>query len=160
MHDIVSIRNYFDVKKSANDMFTASAHTIKLIAAIIWISGAAILTLKSSSLLIQASNLSPDLSGIWIALSTGLIIGSIKTKYLFNRLCYKNLKRIDMLHQPKIWQCYRPHFFIFLFLMVILGAYLSQIAQGNYTLLISVAIVDLSIATALLGSSLCFWRKP
>ena len=116
--------------------------------------------LKSSSLLIQASNLNPDLSGIWGALFAGLIIGSIKAKYLFNRLCYKNIKRIDALHQPKFWQCYRPHFFIFLLLMVTLGAYLSQIAQVSYIMLISVAIVDLSIATALLGSSLCFWRKP
>ena len=140
-------------------MFTASAHSIKLLAAIIWISGAVILALKSSSLLIQASNLNPDLSWIWLALLAGLIIGTIKTKYLFNRLCYKNLKRIEMLRHPKLWQCYRPHFFIFLLLMVTLGAYLSRIAEGSYTMLISVAIVDLSIATALLGSSLCFWRK-
>ncbi len=140
-------------------MFNASAHTIKLLAAIIWISGAVILALKSSSLLIQASILNPDSSWIWITLLAGLVIGSIKAKYLFSRLCYKNLNRIDGLLQPKIWQCYRPHFFIFLLLMVSLGAYLSRIAQGSYTLLISVAIVDISIATALLSSSLCFWRK-
>ncbi len=140
-------------------MFTASANTIKLIAAIIWLAGSVILMLKSSSLLIQANNLNPDLPWVWITLLTGLIIGAIKTKYLFTRLCYKNLRRIEALHHPKPWQCYRPHFFIFLFLMVTLGAYLSRIAQGSYYLLLSVAVVDLSIATALLGSSLCFWRK-
>ncbi|MCP4074896.1 MAG: hypothetical protein GY744_01760 [Gammaproteobacteria bacterium] len=140
-------------------MFTATVHTIKLMAAIIWISGAVILMFKSYSLLIHASSLTPDLSGIWIALLAGFVIGSIKTKYLFNRQCYKNLKRIDALYHPKIWQCYRPRFFFFLFMMVTLGAYFSRIAEGNYTMLISIAIVDLSIATALLGSSLCFWRK-
>jgi hypothetical protein len=43
--------------------------------------------------------------------------------------------------------------------MISLGAYMSRIAEGNYFMLIDVAIVDLSIATALFGSSLCFWRK-
>ncbi|MBT3203341.1 MAG: hypothetical protein HOM14_09315 [Gammaproteobacteria bacterium] len=140
-------------------MFTASSNTIKTIAAVIWITGAITLGIKSSSLLIQATEISPELPWVWIAVLTGLVIGAIKTKYLFTRLCYKNLNRIDELKQPKLWQCYRPQFFIFLFLMISLGAYMSRIAEGNYFMLIDVAIVDLSIATALFGSSLCFWRK-
>ncbi len=140
-------------------MFTASTNTIKTIAAVIWITGAITLGIKSSSLLIQATEISPELPWVWIAVLTGLVIGAIKTKYLFTRLCYKNLNRIDELKQPKLWQCYRPQFFIFLFLMISLGAYMSRTAEGNYFMLIGVAIVDLSIATALFGSCLCFWRK-
>ena len=99
-------------------MFTASSNTIKTIAAVIWITGAITLGIKSSSLLIQATEISPELPWVWIAVLTGLVIGAIKTKYLFTRLCYKNLNRIDELKQPKLWQCYRPQFFIFLFLIV------------------------------------------
>ena len=36
---------------------------------------------------------------------------------------------------------------------------MSRQAQGDYFTLLAVAVVDLSIATALLGSSLCFWKK-
>ncbi len=140
-------------------MFTASTNTIKTIAAVIWVTGAITLGIKSFILLIQATEISPELPWVWIAVLTGLVIGAIKTKYLFTRLCYKNLNRIDELKQPKLWQCYRPQFFIFLFLMISLGAYMSRTAEGNYFMLIGVAIVDLSIATALFGSCLCFWRK-
>ena len=140
-------------------MLTASAKTIKNTAALIWVTGAIILSIKSSSLLIQATIISPDLPWVWIAVLTGLVIGTIKTKFLFTRLCYKNLKRIDELKQPKLWQCYRPQFFIFLFLMISLGAYMSRTSEGDYFMLLGVAIVDLSIATALFGSSICFWRK-
>ena len=141
-------------------MFNVSTNTLKIIATLIWLSGAIILYIKSFSLLIQTENLNPDQSWTWLALLSGLVIGVIKTKFLFNRLCYKNLNRIYALNQPKIWNCYRIHFFFFLTLMVSLGAYMSRLAQGDYFMLLAVAIVDLSIATALLGSSLCFWKKP
>ena len=140
-------------------MFTTSANTLKLIAALIWLAGAGILFIKASTLLIQAERINPDQSWFWLALLTGLVVGAIKTKYLFTRLCYKNLRRIGSLKHPKLWHCYRAQFFIFLFLMVTLGAYMSRQAQGDYFMLLSVAVVDLSIATALLGSSVCFWRK-
>ncbi len=139
-------------------MFNSLSNPVKSLAALIWVSGSVILFVKSSSLLMEADNLDPDKPWLWIAILTGLVIGSIKTKYLFNRLCNKNLNRIDDLEKPRLWHCYRPQFFIFLFLMVALGAYMSKVAQGSYYLLISVATVDLSIATALLGSSLCFWK--
>jgi len=41
--------------------------------------------------------------------------------------------------------------------MILLGATLSRIAQGNYISLISVAALDISIGTALLLSSKEFW---
>ncbi|MFK5891752.1 MAG: hypothetical protein QM504_00855 [Pseudomonadota bacterium] len=140
-------------------MFDSSSYTLKLLAAAIWYSGVVILLIKSTSLFIEAERINPEQLWTPIAFFSGLILGSIKAKYIFQKLCFKNLDRIDTLKQPKIWNFYRLHFFIFLFSMVTLGAYLSRVAEGDYPVLITVAIIDISIATALLGSSHCFWKK-
>ena len=42
--------------------------------------------------------------------------------------------------------------------MILVGAAISKIAHGNYLLLLAVAALDLTIATALLGSSYVFWE--
>jgi len=90
---------------------------------------------------------------------SGLVIGWLKAKYLFISVCNKNLKRIDALKQPMLWQFYRIRFFFFLCLMISLGNFLAKLAQGDYRMLIGLGVVELSIATALLVSSHCFWRR-
>ena len=50
-------------------------------------------------------------------------------------------------------------FFVFLLMMVSLGAYLARQAAGDEAWLISLAVVELSVAMALLASSRCFWRE-
>lgn len=140
-------------------MLNASHKTLKILAALVWSSGAVVLFIKSSTLLLEAESIKPGQNEIWLALFGGLTFGAIKAKYLFCRLCYKNLNRIDKLLTPKLWQFYRMHFFAFLLLMVSLGSYLSRLAHGDYLMLISMAFVELSVATALLGSSHCFWKK-
>ena len=139
-------------------MLNTSPHTLKLLAALVWCSGVVVLFIKSASLLLEAERINPDQYWTWLAILTGLIIGAIKAKYLFKRICIKNLRRIDALEQPKIWNFYRLRFFIFLCLMITLGAFLSRLAHGDYSMLISVAVVDISVATALLASSNCFWK--
>lgn len=140
-------------------MFDTSRRTLKLLAALVWYTGAIVLFIKSTGLLLDAEGVNPDQPWTWLAVLSGLALGGIKTKYLFNRLCLKNLSRIMALKQPKLWHFYRVHFFIFLFSMISLGAFISRLAQGDYSMLIAVAIVELSVATALLGSSGCFWRE-
>ena len=139
-------------------MFDTSHKTLKRLAALIWFSGIIALSVKSGSLLLEAATINPGQPWPWLALFAGWVLGLIKAKYLFSKICIKNLKRIDALKQPKAWHCYRTQFFIFLFLMVSLGGYLSRIAHGDYSLLLSVAVVDITIATALLGSAHIFWR--
>ena len=141
-------------------MFNASPHILKRLAALVWYSGVVILLIKSGRLLLEATQIDPDQPWTWLALLVGITLGAIKARYIFCKLCIKNLQRIDMLKQPKIWNFYRPQFFIFLFLMISLGAYLSRIAHDDYIMLISVAVIDLAIATALLGSSYIFWKQP
>jgi len=140
-------------------MFNTSLRTLKLLAALVWFSGAIVLFIKSASLFLEAEGINPDQPWTWLAVLAGLVIGGIKARYLFSRLCFKNLSRINALEQPKLWHFYRARFFFFLFLMVSSGAFLSRLAHGDYPMLIAVAVIDLSIATALLGSSNCFLRE-
>ena len=140
-------------------MFYSSRRSLKLLAALVWYSGAVVLSFKSSRLLLEAYNIRPEQVWIYLAVVGGLMIGAIKAKYLFKRLCVKNLNRIDAIEQPKFWHFYRMRFFFFLLAMILLGSFVSQLAHGNYTALMMIAIVEVSLATALLGSSTCFWEK-
>ena len=142
-------------------MFDASPRTLKLLAAFVWYGGVIVLFIKSISLLLAAKQIHPDRNWIWLTALGGIVLGIIKAKYLFRRLCLKNLKRIDELVGPKLWDFYRIQFFIFMFTMISLGSWLSRsaLAQDNYPILIAMAFIELSIATALFGSSNFFWRK-
>lgn len=140
-------------------MMKPSARTLKILAALIWYIGGIILVTKGGSLLIEAATLKPEQGWIWLAVVIGVLIGGAKAKYLFSKSCKKNLARIDLLRQRKLWQFYRPGFFIFLALMIATGATLSRMAHGSFSFLISVAILDFSLATALLGSSYIFWTQ-
>ena len=140
-------------------MFDTTPRTLKLLAALVWYSGVVILYMKSTSLFLEAERVNPGQHWTWLTVFAGSMLGVIKARYLFNKVCIKNLRRIDALENPKIWHFYRARFFVFLILMVSLGAFFSQRAHGDYLLLITVAFVDISIATALLGSSYCFWRE-
>ena len=135
-----------------------SHRTLKIFAALVWNIGGMVLLLKGASLLMEAEALQPDRFWIWVAVLTGTMIGGLKARYLFSKSCKRNLARIDGLKQPRIWQFYRPRFFVFLLLMILAGATLSRMAHGSYPFLIGVAIVDFSISVALLGSSYVFWR--
>ncbi|MCP3675729.1 MAG: hypothetical protein GY829_14850 [Gammaproteobacteria bacterium] len=139
--------------------FNATKTNLKILASMVWYTGVIALSIKSFLLFQSATKINENLTYIGFALLAALIIGFLKTKYLFIALCMKNLNRINALTNPKIWQFYRPHFFMFLLTMILLGSYLSKFAQGNYIMLISMAIIELSIAIALLGSGHCYWKR-
>ena len=124
-----------------------------------WYVGGIVLLWKSSSLLVEANALEPELYWPWLAVGLGLVIGGLKAMFLFSKSCQKNLSRIASLDNPKFWQFFRPGFFFFLALMILAGASLSRIAHNNYLLLCAVAVLDLAIAVALLGSSYVFWKQ-
>lgn len=145
------------IKKSSP--FVAPARSLKIIAALVWYLGGFVLLLKGSSLLLEADAMKPEENWPWIATVAGFLFGGLKAKFLFTKNCQKNLDRISALAQPKLWQFFRPGFFVFLAAMILGGARLSSLAHNNYPLLIGVAILDLSIATALLGSSHIFWKQ-
>jgi hypothetical protein len=125
----------------------------------VWYLGGIVLLLKAYSLLAEAKHINPAPFWLWVGVGAGVLIGGLKAKYLFSKACKKNLARIAALEQPKLWQFFKPGFFLGLALMIMLGATLSRVAQGSYPFLIAVAAIDLTIAVALLGSSIVFWKQ-
>jgi len=140
-------------------MFDCSKDTLKLLASLVWYSGAVVLSVKSIIMLLEAQTIKPGHAGIWLVIIGGILFGAIKAKYLFKKVCIKNLDRIKALKNPKLWEFYRFRFFIFLLTMILLGSFISRQAHGHYSMLITMALIEISLATALLGSSVCFWKK-
>jgi len=140
-------------------MLVVSTRSLKILAALVWYVGGTILLLKGRSLLVEADALKPEESWPWLAAVAGLILGGLKAKFLFNRSCQKNLDRIAALDRPRVWQFFRPGFLVILTVMILVGVTLSRLAHNNYPFLIGVAILDLGIGIALLGSSYVFWKQ-
>ncbi len=139
-------------------MLVVSTRSLKILAALVWYIGGTILLLKGRSLLVEAEALKPEEGWPRLAAVAGLILGGLKAKFLFNKSCQKNLDRIAALNRPRVWQFFRPGFFVILTVMILVGVTLSRLAHNNYPFLIGVAILDFSIGIALLGSSYVFWK--
>jgi hypothetical protein len=139
--------------------FAVSRQSLKIIAAGVWYGGGLALLIKGSRLLMAAEVLYSDHYLTWLTPGIGLLIGVLKAQFLFQTSCQKNLDRINNLEKPKVWQFYRLRFLVFLVLMILVGAALSKQAQGNFSFLISVAIVDFSLAFALMVSGRRFWQR-
>jgi len=136
-----------------------SVPSLKILAALLWYTGSIILLLKGSSLLSEAEVLKPVDGWPWQVAVLGVFLGGLKAKFIFNKSCQKNLDRITALVKPRIWQFFRIRFFVALILMIVVGVMLSMLAHNNYPMLISVALLDISIGIALLGSSYVFWKQ-
>lgn len=139
-------------------MLTVSHRTLKFLAAFVWYIGSFVLLLKGGSLMLEAKAIEPDLYWPWLIVACALLFGGVKARYLFSKSCRKNLVRIEALSEPKLWQFFRPRFFLALALMIATGATLSRLANGRYVPLLAVALLDLSIGFALLVSSVVFWQ--
>ena len=140
-------------------MLNTTCSTLIKLAAIVWYTGVAVLVFKSGNLFFSSLEKGTAPLLIVIAVLCGIVIGKIKAKYLFSNICIKNIKRINLLVEPKLWQFYRKRFFVFLFLMISLGEYLSAAAQGKDLAIIALAVLELSIGLALFFSGHCFWKK-
>lgn len=141
-------------------MSEVSTATLKIIAAIVWLSGGVILALKAREFFAAAEILRPGLTWSWIAVGAAILIGALKAHFIFGRFCRKNLDRIAALDEPRPWQAFRTRFYLFLAAMVLLAAVLSRLAVGSYPALLGVVMLDVSLAVALLGSARFFWTHP
>lgn len=124
----------------------------------IWYGGGISLLFKGGALIKSAYALDPQSMWTYLAPILGIIIGLLKGRFLFSKSCQKNIKRINALADPRIWQCFRPGTLIFLAVIIPSGAWMSRAAAGNFTFLCLVGALDLSIACALLSSSAIFWK--
>lgn len=138
---------------------TVSRRTLYTLAAVVWHIGGIVLLLKGASLINEADSLRPEQNWQWIFVVVGLVLGLLKARFLFSKFWHKNATRIDALDEPQLWQFFRPGFFLMLTIMILAGATMSRLAEGHYRSLIGVATLDLSLAMALLGSGLIFWRQ-
>ena len=135
-----------------------SKRTLLGIAAFVWYGGGAALLLKGGALAKSAYAIDPNAAWTYGAPLLGITIGFIKARFIFNHACTKNIVRIRTLADPRIWQFFRPGMLIFLALIIPAGAWMSRAAAGKFGYLCGVAALDLSIATALLTSSVKFWK--
>jgi hypothetical protein len=132
--------------------------TLLVIAATIWYGGGISLLLKGGALIKAANALDPQSTWAYIAPTLGILIGLLKGRFLFSKSCKNNIGRIRKLAAPRIWQCFRPGMLVFLAIIIPTGAWMSRAAAGSFTLLCLVGALDLSIACALLSSSIVFWK--
>ncbi len=144
---------------SHNAIFIVSHATLRRMALAVWLTGGIVLLVKGAALLVESAAMRPDLLWPWPAAAAGVILGLVKARFVFNNSVRKTLRRINTLDPPKLWQVFHPGFLVALALMILAGATLSRLAHGHYGLSITVAILDLAIATALLSSSRVFWRQ-
>ncbi|NOX36227.1 MAG: hypothetical protein GXO78_01700 [Calditrichaeota bacterium] len=136
-----------------------SKNTLKILAAVVWYIGGIVLLLKATDLLFQAYAIQPHWKVPALAIGIGILVGLIKSRFLFMPVCRKNLARIDQLSRPRFWQAYRTRFYFELAAMITLGVSLSRMAEGDLHFLMGVSALDYSLAVALLTSSIVFWRN-
>lgn len=140
-------------------LYSTSQRTLKILAVLVWLVGGVMMVRKASELFLEAHALSDTVTWIWVCMGLGVLLGSIKARFIFRKSCQKNLRRIETLQEPKYWQFYRPQFFLMLAVMISAGVMLSRLAHGNLPFLLGVAVLDLSIASALLISSRVYWEE-
>jgi len=140
-------------------MFNVSSFQLKLSAGLVWYAGSITLFLKGQQLLQAALILRPESSSSYYVYLIGIGVGLIKTRYIFIKSAKKNIARIYGLQKPKIWNIFRPKFFIFLALMIASGVVLSFLSRGNFLFLLSVASIDFSLSTALSVSGLLYLKN-
>lgn len=135
------------------------SHTaLKVLAAATWYIGSGVLLYKGSGYLLEAAGTG---SAVWPALSgaAGVLVGLMRGRTMFLKACHRNLARIDALDDPRVWQFFRPAFFAALAVMIAGGAVLAWLAETGYTGAVVVGGLELIIGTALLTSSVAFWRE-
>lgn len=136
-----------------------SKRTLIFLAAAVWYIGGLMLFRSGVELIRSTVDLKPGGPWPWLAVLAGLILGIIQAKTIFARSCRKNLHRINSLEDPRIWQFFRPGFFLALAGMITSGVLLNHWAQGHYFFMLGIAALDIVLTISLLGSSYVFWTK-
>lgn len=136
-----------------------SRTTLKALAAATWYTGGGVLAYKGVDWLLSAASTGVDAAPL-VAGLLGVLVGLARGRTMFLKACLRNLRRIDALPAPRVWQFYRPGFFAALVLMLLAGALLAWIASRGYWEAVVVGGLEMMIGTALLSSSTAFWRSP
>jgi len=131
--------------------------TLVILAAIVWYIGGIMLFRSGLELIIQSLELREGILWPSIFISFGIILGIFQALFIFRNSCRKNLLRIGQLEDPRLWQFYRPGFFLALAVMITSGILMDHYSQGHYFYMLAVAAIDFALTISLLGSSYIFW---
>ena len=136
-----------------------SKHTLVYISAVVWYIGSIMLFKRGYELIHESLIMRPGGIWPWLFILFGIILGVVQAATIFTRSCRRNIQRISQLEDPRLWQFFRPGFFLALSLMITSGILLNRLSQGNYFFMLSVAAVDFALTISLLGSSHVFWTQ-
>ena len=131
--------------------------TLFYLAAAVWYFGGIILFRSGLEMILQTRELKTGGLWPWIFITLGIVLGVFQALKIFNHNCRKNLQRINQLEDPRLWQFFRPGFFLALAVMITSGVLLDHFSQGHYFFMLIVAGVDFALTISLLGSSYIFW---
>jgi len=131
--------------------------TLIYLAAAVWYIGGIMLFRSGLELLFLAHELKEGTLWPAVFITSGIILGIIQAWFIFRHSCRKNMRRINQLQDPRLWQFYRPGFFLALAIMITSGVLLHHFSQGQYLVMLAVAALDFALTISLLGSSYVFW---
>jgi len=133
--------------------------TLVYLAGAVWYIGGIMLLRSGLELIFQIRELRPGSLWPWLFIPLGIALGLFQALTIFTRSCRKNLQRISRLDDPRLWQFFRPGFFLALAVMITSGILLNKFSQGHYIFMLIVASVDFALTISLLGSSYIFWTE-
>ena len=131
--------------------------TLVYLAAAVWYIGGIMLFRSGLELVIQVHGLKEAILWPTIFIISGIVLGIIQALFIFRHSCRKNMQRINQLEDPRLWQFFRPGFFLALAIMITSGILMDHFAKGHYFSMLTVAAVDFALTISLLGSSYVFW---
>lgn len=136
-----------------------SKRTLVYLAAAVWYIGGIMLFRSGLELILQIRSLKEGTFWPVLFIVLGIGLGVFQALVIFSSSCRRNLQRINQLENPRLWQFFRPGFFLALAIMITSGILLNHLSQGYYFIMLGVAAVDFALTISLLGSSYIFWTE-
>lgn len=133
-----------------------SHNTLKVLAATVWVTGGAVLLWFGAERLLEAATLLHTPAWPLLAGALGLVAGVFRGRLVFRRAAERNIRRIQCLETPRIWQFFRPAFFLALAAMIAAAVGLSLLAEAGAAARVVVGGLDWAIAFSLLVSARVF----
>jgi hypothetical protein len=137
-------------------MPTAQHNILKWLSAAVWYGGGVVLMVKGGGWLLEAGARGATAWPVGAA-GAAAVVGLVRGRTVFRRACVRNLERIRTLNRPRLWQVFRPAFFIALAAMFSAMALFGWLARTGYPGMVVVGGLDLVIGISLLTGASAFW---
>ena len=126
------------------------------LSAAVWYTGAGVLLWKGAGWLLEAAGREGWALPAAVA-AVAIAVGLLRGRTVFRRAAVKNLERIRALHAPRLYQVFRPAFFLALAAMFAAVFRFGWIARTGYPGMVIVGGLDLVIGVSLLTGATAFW---